>query len=484
MIKKLFIKKTVQSFMKDAAVKRHAFTRSLSALNLVTIGIGAIIGAGLFVITGQVAAEHAGPGILFSFVIAGAIALVAALCYAEFAALIPISGSAYSYAYATIGEFPAWILGWGLTMQYLFSPCAVSVGWSSYFTSLLQDVGIIVPSFLASAPFAYDIEAGWRLTGAFVNLPAIFIMGFMGVVISMGIKAAATFNNIMVILKLSVVALFIFCGIFFVKAKNLTPIFPENVGVFGEFGFSGILRGAGVLFFAFIGFDALSTLTQEAKDPQRDLPRGMVGSISICTLVYLIFAFVLVGLVSYKLLGVADPIAVAVNVLGPKFIWLRFFIKGSILAGLTSVIMVMLLGQVRILYTMAHDGLLPKKMGTIHDKTHVPLFTTILVTVIGMCIAGLFPVGILGQLVSMATLMAFAIVCLGILILHYTQPNLKRPFSTPWKPWIPLIGTFVCFGQMILLPAITWVQFASWLGIGCIVYFTYSMKRSHVRLGK
>ncbi len=469
--------------MKDASEKRHTFTRSLSALNLVTIGIGAIIGAGLFVITGQVAAAHAGPGILLSFIVAGAIALIAALCYAEFAALIPISGSAYSYAYATIGEFPAWVLGWGLTMQYLFSPCTVSVGWSSYFTSLLSDLGVTVPFFLSSAPFIHDAE-GWHLTGAWINLPAVFVMGLMGVIISLGIKAAASFNNIMVILKLSVVALFIVCGIFFVKLENLTPIFPENIGAFGELGFSGILRGAGVLFFAFIGFDALSTLTQEAKNPQRDLPRGMIGSISICTLVYLVFAFVLVGLVCYKQLGVADPIAVAVNALGPNFVWLRFFIKGAILAGLTSVIMVMLLGQVRILYTMAHDGLLPKKMGTIHEKTHVPLFTTILITCIGMCIAGLFPVGILGQLVSMATLMAFAIVCLGILILHYTQPDLHRPFKTPWKPWVPLIGTLVCLGQMTLLPAVTWLQFSSWLGIGCIVYFTYSIKRSHVRLTK
>lgn len=482
--KNLFLKKSIQSFQQEAAAKEHTFTRTLGVFSLITIGIGAIVGAGLFVITGQVAANFTGPAIFLSFLIAGTVALFAALCYAEFAALIPISGSAYSYAYATLGEFPAWMLGWGLTMQYLVSPCTVSVGFSSYFSSFLADLGIIIPHYLAMAPFMYTPEKGWALTGSILNLPAIFIIGLMGGIIAFGIKAAARFNSFMVFLKMLVIFLFIGCGICFVKLDNFVPFLPENTGEFGSFGVSGVLRGAGVLFFAFIGFDALSTLTQESKNPQKDLPRGMMGSILICTIIYLLFAFVLVGVIHYSNLHVSDPIAVGVNALGSSFFFLRLIIKGAILAGLTSVIMVMLLGQVRILYTMAHDGLLPKKMGHINDASHVPLFTTGVVTLAGMVIAGLFPVGILGQLVSMATLMGFAVVCFGVLLLHYKQPDLARPFHTPGKPLVPLIGAFICVGQMTLLPLITWMQLLSWLLIGAIVYFTYSIKRSHIRLRK
>ncbi|MBS0627573.1 MAG: amino acid permease, partial [Verrucomicrobia bacterium] len=395
MSRKIFIRKSIQSLVDEAAQKRHTFSRSLGALNLTAIGIGAIIGTGLFVLTGQVAAEYAGPGVLISFLIAGMISVFAALCYAEFAALIPIAGSAYSYAYVTMGEFIAWILGWGMTMQYLLSACTVSVAWSGYFNSLLSDFGLAIPTMFASAPFAYHAELGWSVTGSLINFPAMCIIAVMGLLISTGIKAAASFNNIMVVLKLSVVVLFIICGIGYIKSDNLVPLIPENTGIFGQFGWSGVLRGAGILFFAFIGFDALSTLTQETKNPQKDMPRGMLGSLSICTFVYLIFAVVLLGLVAYTQLGVADPIALAVNVLGPKFIWLRLFVKVAILAGFTSVIMVMLLGQSRIFYTMAHDGLLPKKLCKIKDATHVPLFTTILITIIGVAIAGLFPVGVL-----------------------------------------------------------------------------------------
>ena len=482
MSRNLFVKKTVQSLVKDASRKRHTFSRSLNALNLVMIGVGAVVGAGLFVVTGQVAAAHAGPGILLSFLISGCICLFAGLCYAEFAALIPISGSAYSYAYATLGEFPAWVLGWGLTMQYLLAACSVSGGWSSYFVSFLRDLGVHLPAYFTSAPFAHSAQTGWYATGSFINLPAVLVISLMGYLISRGIKTASTFNNIMVVLKLGVVALFVICGLPFVKAENLLPLIPENTGVFGEMGVSGVIRGAGILFFAFLGFDSLSTLTQEAKNPQKDMPKGMVGSIAACTSIYLIFAFVLIGLVGHKALGVADPIAVAVNALGPKFVWLRFVLKGAVLAGLTTVTMVMLLSQTRVFYTMAHDGLLPKKLGTINDETHVPVFTTILITLVGALVAGLFPVGILAQLVAMATLMTFAIVCFGVLLLHHKHPRLHRPFKTPFMPWIPLLGGTACLMQMVLLPWVTWVQFLSWVVIGCFVYFGYSIKRSHVRI--
>jgi APA family basic amino acid/polyamine antiporter len=368
-----------------------------------------------------------------------------------------------------------------MTMQYLMSACTVSVAWSGYFNSLIGDFGWHIPAFLADAPFTYHSVDGWSITGTWINLPAVFIVAVMGALISTGIKAAASFNNIMVILKLSVIVLFIACGIGYINLDNITPIIPANTGVFGEFGWSGVLRGAGLLFFAFIGFDALSTLTQETKNPQKDMPRGMLGSLSLCTVIYLIFAVILLCLVPYKDLGVPDPIAVAIRALGPSFAWLSLFVKVAILAGFTSVIMVMLLGQSRIFYTMAHDGLLPARLGKIKDSTHVPLFTTILITIIGMVVAGLFPVAILGQIVSMATLMGFAIVCFAVLILRYKQPNLHRPFKTPFMPWIPLFGGIACVVQIALLPVITLLQLVSWLGIGCIIYFTYSMKRSKVR---
>ena len=484
MSKGLFIKKSVKSLLEEASDKRHTLKRSLTSLNLIALGIGAIIGAGLFVLTGEAAAEYAGPGITISFVIAGVLAMFAALCYAEFASLIPISGSAYSYAYVTLGEFAAWIMGCVLTLEYLLAACTVAVGWSGYFSSLMGDFGVTLPALLSEAPFLYDVDTGWALTGNILNMPAICITAIMGALVAIGIKAAASFNNVMVVIKLSVVALFIICGIAFIKAENLTPFIPANTGNFGQYGLSGIFRGAGVVFFAFIGFDALSTLAQEAKNPQRDLPRGMIGSLGICTIIYIVVGLVLTGLVSYKLLGVADPIAVAVNALGPNFVWLRLFIKLAILAGLTSVILVMILGQTRIFYTMAQDGLLPKKFCEIHKKTHTPLFSTILITLVAMIIAGLFPVGILGQLVSMGTLLVFAMVCFGVLILRYKQPSLHRPFKVPFAPWVPLIGALASIIQMLFLPGVTWLQLIIWLAISCYVYFKYSIHHSLIRKKK
>lgn len=484
MSQKLFIKKTVGALAQDAAKKSHTLQRSLGAVNLTAIGIGAIIGAGLFVLTGTAAAEYAGPGIIFSFIIGGIISTFAALCYAEFAALIPISGSAYSYAYVALGEFVAWIIGWGLTMQYLLSSCTVSVGWSSYFNSLLRDFGVSLPDIISKSPLNYDMTTGWHLSGSLCNLPAMCIIALMGVLISIGTKAAASVNNVMVVIKLAVVVLFIGCGIAFINWNNFVPLIPENTGVFGQFGWSGVFRGAGVVFFAFLGFDALSTLTQETKNPQKDMPRGMLGSLGICTICYIVMAIVLVGVVNYKLLDVADPIAVAVNVFGAKFLWLRLFVKVAILAAFTSVIMIMLLGQTRIFYTMSQDGLLPKKLGSVSPRTHNPLFTTVLVTLVGIVIAGIFPVAILGQLVVMATLMAFAIVCFGVLVLRYKQPLLHRPFKTPGAPWVPLIGTIVCIAQMCFLPMVTWLQFIGWTILGLIIYFTYSIKNSTLRHNK
>lgn len=480
MTKGIFAKKTIKSLLNEAS-EGHGLKRTLGAVNLTTMGIGAIIGAGLFVLTGKAAAENAGPGILISFLLAALICVFAALCYAEFASLIPISGSAYSYAYVTMGELTAWIIGWGLTAEYLFSAATVSAGWSGYLTSFLQDCGITVPAFLAQSPLVYDVVNGWALTGAWMNLPAMGIVLAIGGLVAVGIKAAATFNDIMVVIKFLILILFVGCAIAYINADNLTPFIPKNTGVFGQFGWSGILRGAGVVFFAFIGFDALSTLAQEARDPQKNLPIGMLASLGVSASIYMIVAVVLLGVVHYTMLGVSDPFAVAVNALGPHFIWLRFVIKFLILVSMTTVILVMIMGQSRIFYTMAQDGLLPAAFGRINSHFRTPFFTTCVVTVLCLILAGLFPVGLLGNITVMGTLLAFAIVCFGVLILRYKQPTLHRPFKTPFVPWIPLAGTLVCVFQLILFPAVSWMQFIIWMLIGCAIYFTFGVKNSIVR---
>lgn len=479
--KGLFVKKSIKSLL-DEAQGRHGMKRSLGVVTLTAMGIGAIIGAGIFVLTGPAAAEYAGPGILISFVIAALICVFAALCYAEFASLIPISGSAYTYAYATMGEFTAWIIGWGLTMEYIFSASTVSVGWSAYFVSLLNDMGLTFPAQFAAAPMSYELGSGWAATGSLLNLPAMLIVALIGTLVAVGIRAAASFNNVMVIIKLGAIALFIACGIAYINMDNLTPFIPPNTGTFGEFGFSGVVRGAGVIFFAFIGFDALSTMAQECRNPQKHLPLAMIGSLGISTFVYILIGIVLLGVVSYTTLNVADPITVAVNALGANFVWLRFVIKLAILAGLTSVVLVMILGQSRIFCIMSGDGMIPAPMGNINKKFQTPFFSTILVTLVCMVLAGIFPVAILGQLTNMGALLAFAIVCFGILLLRYKQPTLHRPFKTPFVPWIPLAGTLICVFQMFAMPGVTWLQFAIWMLIGCLIYFGYSVKHSKARL--
>ncbi len=481
MAKGLFAKKSIQDLKDEASGKKGGLERSLTGVNLISMGIGAIVGAGVFVLLGQAASEYAGPAVSFSFLFAAIICAFAALCYAEFASLIPIAGGPYSYAYATLGEIVAWTIGWGLTLEYLFSAATVSVGWSGYLSSFLSDFGLYLPEVIAKAPLEYSVDTGWIRTGAILNLPAMLIMGFIGSTIAVGIKAASRFNNIVVVLKISVILLFIILGISFINADNWTPFIPENTGLFGQFGYSGILRGAGVVFFAYIGFDALSTLAQEAKNPQKDMPIGMIGSLAISASIYIVMSLVLTGIVSYALLGGPAPFSVALEVLGTKYPWFRYFAKFGILAGLSSVVLVMLLGQTRIFYTMARDGLLPKAFGKIHKKFHTPFFNTIFLTCLGMLICGFFPVGILGQLVSMGTLLAFAIVCFGVLVLRYKQPNLPRAFKVPFFPWIPLAGTLACIIQMLALPKVTWIQLVLWIFAGYIIYFSYGVRNSKLR---
>ncbi|MGE5195940.1 MAG: APC family permease [Anaerolineae bacterium] len=477
----LFTKKSIDSLLREQADPKNGLKRLLSPRDLTTMGVGAIIGAGLFVLTGQAAAHYAGPAVILSFAIAATICIFSALCYAELASLIPGAGSAYVYSYVVLGEFAAWTIGWCLTFEYLLSSSTVASGWSAYFVSLLKDLGLQIPSFLSQPPVGYHIETGWNQTGSFCNLPAMIITALIGIFTSIGVRTAAFLNNLLVIIKLAVILIFILCGIAYVNVDNWAPFIPENSATFGQFGWSGVLRGAGIVFFAFIGFDALSTLAQEARNPQKDMPKGMLGSLGISTLVYAIVALILTGVVHYTKLGVPDPMAVAFDALGPSFAWLRPIVKIAILAGLTSVILVMLMGQARIFYAMSQDGLLPAVFGKTHARFHTPFFTTIAVSIIAVLMTGFFPVEILGQLVSMGTLLGFAAVCLSVLILHYTKPELERPFKTPFSPWVPLLGVLSCLAQMTLLPWMIWLQLLAWIGIGSLFYVFYSRHHSKAR---
>jgi APA family basic amino acid/polyamine antiporter len=520
----LFITKPLDQLMKESK-ETGGLKRTLTALNLTTLGIGAIIGAGIFVLSGQAAAQYAGPGIVLSFIISGLACGFAGLCYAEFASMIPIAGSAYTYSYATLGEFFAWIIGWDLILEYLFAASTVSVGWSGYVVSFLRDFNINMPAqFIgATGSVLVDVpEMGWMsLTKAYaetlaasginvdslahvtciLNLPAMFIVALLTTLLVIGIKESANFNNVMVITKVSVIILFIVLGFMFVKAANWHPFIPTNKvestpiseygsiwgwlkaygQEFGKYGISGILRGAGVIFFAYIGFDAVSTAAQEAKNPQKDMPVGILGSLGISTVLYILVAIVMTGIVSYTALNVADPVAVAVNAMGKGMFWLRPIVKVAAIAGLSSVILVMLLGQPRIFFTMAKDGLLPPVFSKVHPKFKTPYISTIVTGSVAMIIAGVLPISILGQLVSIGTLFAFIIVCLSVLLLRKRKPDIHRPFKTPWVPFVPIAGAIICFIQMAALPLDTWLRLIIWMAIGFCIYFFYGIKHSKAR---
>ena len=437
----LFRRKKISDLQAEI-LSDHSLKRALGPVNLTALGIGAVIGAGIFVLTGQAAAKYAGPAIVFSFILAGLACAFAGLCYAEFSAMIPVSGSAYTYGYATLGEFVAWIIGWDLILEYLFAASTVAVGWSGYIVSFLKDLGIVIPPAFTSAPYnhAAPADAGWNIwrlftegwtsTGDVLNVPAMVIVGIITVLLVLGIRESATFNNIIVGIKLIVILAFIAVGLAYINKANWQPFVPPSLGP-GTFGWGGVLRAAGVIFFAYIGFDAVSTAAQEAKNPQRDMPIGILGSLAICTVLYIVVALVLTGIINYTSLNVPDPIAVAIDSLGKSVAWLRPIIKIGAIAGLSSVILVMMLGQPRIFYAMSKDGLLPPVFGAVHPKFRTPWLATILTGSIAMLVAGLFPISLLGELVSIGTLLAFAIVCLGVFVLRFTDPAIPRPFRTP-----------------------------------------------------
>ncbi len=480
----LWSRKSIAVLQREAADEgEQGLRRTLSATNLTLLGIGAIIGAGIFVLTGNAAAEYAGPGVVLSMVVAGLACGFAGLCYAEFASMIPIAGSAYTYGYATLGEFVAWIIGWDLMLEYLFGAATVAVGWSGNFVPFVKEFGINYPSEWGNAPFAVDVANNFSRTGAILNLPAVVLVALMTWILVIGIKESARFNNVIVFLKLAVIFLVIGVGFMYVNTANWHPFIPENTGKFGQFGWSGVLRGAGVIFFAYIGFDAVSTAAQEAKNPQKDMPIGILGSLFVCTILYILMALVMTGMVHYSQLNDPAPILVAVAAAGPSLAWLRYAVEIGSLLGLASVVLVMLMGQPRVFYSMARDGLLPPVFGKVHPRYKTPYITTILTGSIAAVVAGLFPIGLLGQLVSIGTLLAFAIVCAGVWILRVRSPEIPRTFKTPLVPLVPILGILSTIGLMAGLPKDTWIRLIIWLALGLVIYFGYSKSHSFIARG-
>ncbi len=467
----LWTRKSIKELERKSEEGSHKLRRTLGPFDLVMLGIGCIIGAGLFSITGIAASENAGPAIVLSFIIAAIGCAFAGLCYSELAAMIPIAGSAYTYAFATMGELPAWIIGWTLILEYALGAAAVSISWSAYVISLLEDFNISFPSSIVASPWqSVALSSGAHEFG-YINLPALIIITFISLVLIIGIKQSALVNTIMVIIKVSVVFVFIVLGFFFIEYSNYHPFLPENTGSFGDFGWSGVLRAAGVVFFAFIGFDAVSTAAQEAKSPQKSLPIGILGSLLICTALYILFAFVMTGLVNYKDLNVAAPAALAIE--HTPFHWLQWLVKIAILAGLSSVILVLLLGQSRIFFSMARDGLLPQMFCNIHPIFHTPWISTLILMVFAGSIGAFASLEVVGRMTSIGTLLAFVIVCVGVLILRYREPKLLRPFRTPWVPFVPIMGILVCLTMMLSLGFESWARLIIWMAIGFIIYFYY-----------
>ena len=465
----LFSKKSFTDLQAEA--DRGLLRRSLGPWNLTALGIGSIIGTGIYVHTATAASQNAGPALVLSMIISAVGCAFSGLCYAEFSAMVPVAGSAYTYAYATMGDFIAWIIGWDLILEYALSVATVAVGWSGYFVSLARDVGIVIPPALATPP----------PEGLF-NLPAAVIVLVVAALLVIGIKQSADTNTLLVAIKTLVLVLFVVAGASYVKRANLTPFVPPNLGPFGQFGWSGVLRGAGVMFFAYIGFDAVSTAAQEARNPSRDMPIGILGSLAICTVIYMLVAVVLVGIVPYRQLNVADPLAVGIDATG--ITWLSPVIKVAALFGLFSTMLVQLLGQTRIFYSMSRDGLLPRVFAAVHPRFRTPHVSTVLTGLIIAMLAGLTPIGVLGQLVSIGTLLAFVLVSIGVVILRSTAPDVPRPFRTPWVPFVPIAGAVICLAQMVGLPVATWERLLIWLAIGLVVYFSYSWRASLLASGR
>jgi APA family basic amino acid/polyamine antiporter len=512
----IWSKKSIVALRAEADSAEGGLKRTLGALNLTMLGIGAIIGAGIFVLTGTAAANFAGPGVSLSFVLAGLACLFAGLCYAEFASMIPIAGSAYTYSYATMGEGVAWFIGWNLVLEYLFAASTVAVGWSGYFSAMLNEVGIHIPAAFASAPLTvingHEVVRAFTCVGAdggtlmdattqaafvvreacsaaggtavegLINLPAVALILALTFLLVRGVQESATFNNIVVAIKMIIVLLVIGFGFMYVNTDNWSPFIPEmvtNADGSTKYGMAGVLRAAPVVFFSYIGFDAVSTAAQEAKNPQRDLPIGMIASLLICTVLYILMSLVMTGLAPYTALGVPHPVSAALEAV-PQLKWLEYLVNIGAVAGLSSVVLVMLMGQPRIFYTMSRDGLLPKVFAKVHPVYQTPAASTWIVGIIAIIIAGFFPLGLLGELVSGGTLAAFATVCIGVWVLRVRSPELERPFKTPLVPLVPILGAGATLYMMYQLPGLTWALLGAWTAIGMTTYFVYGMRNSTI----
>jgi basic amino acid/polyamine antiporter, APA family len=474
----LFATKPMARIMAESE-SDNSLRRSLGPLSLISLGVGGIIGAGIFTLTGVAAAQNAGPGLVISFVLAAVGCVFAGLCYSEFSTMIPISGSAYTYAYATMGELIAWIIGWDLILEYSVGAATVSIGWSQTLVAFLHSLGIDLPARLLASPFQSSVMPDGSTVYGLINLPAVIIVVLISVLLVTGIRESAGANNIIVILKVSVILIFIAIGWSYIHPANLTPLIPPNTsGKFGEFGYGGLLAGAGVIFFAYIGFDAVSTAAQEAKVPKRDMPIGIVGSLLICTILFILYAHVLTGMVNYRDLNVAAPLSLALVQI--PYHWLTVGMNLAVLAGLTSVMLVMLLGQSRVLFSMATDRLLPKLFRDVHPKFRTPWKCNLMLMIFVAMIAAFVPIRIVGQMTSIGTLFAFVIVCVGIIIMRKTHPDTPRPFKTPLVPLFPLCGVAVNLAMMLGLGFYNWVRLFVWMALGLIIYFGYSRSRSLV----
>ncbi len=471
----LFAVKPLEALLKDSG--HESLRKTLGPSQLVALGIGAIIGAGLFSLTGIAAANNAGPAVVLSFVLASIGCAFAGLCYSEFSTMIPIAGSAYTYAYATMGELMAWLIGWDLVLEYAVGASTVAVSWSRYVMSFFADFGIRFPQQLAASPFEPVTlpDTGQVIQGV-INLPAMFIVVAISLLLILGIQESARINAGIVVIKVTVVLVFIALGWAYINPANFTPFIPPNTGQTGAFGWSGVLRGAGLVFFAFIGFDAVSTAAQEAKHPQKDMPIGIIGSLAVCTILYVLFSHVLTGIVNYTELDSAAPVAVAID--RTDYMWLRPAVKLAIVMGYTSVILVMLLGQSRVFFSMSRDGLLPKLFSDIHPRFRTPWRSNLLFMVGTGVLAAFAPIRILGEATSIGTLFAFVLVCGGIIIMRRTHPDVPRPFRTPFVPVVPILGIAFNLVMIYGLGWTNWARLFGWMAIGLIIYFRYSRKHS------
>ncbi|TWR26299.1 amino acid permease [Mucilaginibacter achroorhodeus] len=474
--------KPISVLLKESSENNeNTLKRSLGPINLILIGIGIIIGAGLFSLTGIAAGQHSGPAVTISFVIAALGCTFAALCYAEFSAMIPVAGSAYTYSYATMGELFAWIIGWDLVLEYSVGAATVAISWSQYLTKFLSWFDLYLPQQLTMSPFESIKGVNGELISGIINLPALLIVILVTSIIIRGTKGSAMVNAIIVTLKVGVVLVFIAVGWSFINPQNYHPYIPQNTGVWGEYGWSGILRGAGLVFFVFIGFDAVSTAAQEAKNPQRNMPIGIIGSLVVCTILFVIFAHVMTGLANYKeFIGSGAPVAIAIEKTG--FPWLSKAVVLAILIGYTSVILVDLLGQSRVFFSMSKDGLLPKVFSEVHHKFRTPWKSNIVLCAFIAVFAAFVPIRVVGEMTSIGTLLAFVMVCAGVLVMRKKQPDVFRPFKTPLVPLVPILGILTCLAMMTFLPGDTWLRLIIWLAIGLVIYFFYG--RKHSRLAK